>query len=90
MAKVSISLTNDQHSFAKTLVDSGRFASVSAVMQHSIELLREKLEGEALERPALADLLGKRRSGPFSSAMKMDRWLSRMITKKRRAHAVRD
>ena len=31
--KSSISLTDDQHSFAKTLVDSGRFPSVSAVLQ---------------------------------------------------------
>jgi Arc/MetJ-type ribon-helix-helix transcriptional regulator len=40
----SILLTDDQHSFAKTLVDSGRFPSVSAVMQQGIELVREKME----------------------------------------------
>lgn len=88
--KSSISLTNDQHSFAKTLVDSGRFPSVSAVLQHGIELLREKMEDEAQERVALAAILGKRRSGPFLSATAMDSRLSRMIGKKRRAHAVRD
>ena len=88
--KSSISLTDDQHSFARTLVDSGRFPSVSAVMQQGIELLREKLEDEALERAALAEILGNRRSGPFLSATKMDSRLSRMIAKKRRTHAVRD
>lgn len=88
--KSSISLTNNQHSFAKTLVDSGRFPSVSAVLQQGIELLREKIEDEALERAALAEILGKRRSGPFLSATRMDTRLSRMIGKKRRAHAVRD
>ncbi len=89
-AKPSISLTNDQHSFARTLVDSGRFPSVSAVLQQGIELLREKMEDGSVERAALAEILGKRRSGPFLSAIRMDSRLSRMIAKKRRAHAVRD
>ncbi|MBI2741403.1 MAG: type II toxin-antitoxin system ParD family antitoxin [Rhodospirillales bacterium] len=88
--KSSISLTDDQHSFAKTLVDSGRFPSVSAVLQQGIELLREKMEDEAMERAALAEIIGKRRSGAFVSAMRMDSRLSRMIAKKRRAYAVRD
>ncbi|WP_428675484.1 ribbon-helix-helix domain-containing protein [Reyranella sp.] len=88
--KSSISLTDDQHSFAKTLVDSGRFPSVSAVLQQGVELLREKMEDEALERAALAEILGKRRSGPFLSAARMDSRLARMIDKKRRAYAVRD
>jgi antitoxin ParD1/3/4 len=88
--KSSISLTDDQHSFAKTLVDSGRFPSVSAVLQQGIELLRAKMEDEGLERAALAEILGKRRSGSFLSATRMDSQLSRMIARKRRAHAVRD
>lgn len=88
--KVSISLTDDQHSFAKTLIDSGRFSSVSAIMQQGIELLREKMEGEALERAAVAQILGSRRSGSFLSATRMDSRLSRMIAKKRLTHAVRD
>ena len=46
--KSSISLTDDQHAFAKTLVDSGRFPSVGAVLQQGIEMLREKMEDEAL------------------------------------------
>lgn len=88
--KSSISLTNDQHSFAKALVDSGRFPSVSAVLQQGVELLREKMEDDALERAALAEVLGKRRSGAFVSAAKMDSRLAKMIDKKLRAHAVRD
>lgn len=83
--KSSISLTDDQHSFAKRLVESGRFASVSAVLQQGVELLREKMEGEALERAALAEILDKRHSGPFLSAARLDVRLSRLIDKKRRA-----
>ncbi|MFZ5781062.1 MAG: ribbon-helix-helix domain-containing protein [Pseudomonadota bacterium] len=88
--KSSISLTDDQHSFAKALVESGRFPSVSAVMQQGIELLREKMQDEALERAALAEILGNRRSGPLLSAARMDGRLSRMIARKRQAHAARD
>lgn len=56
-AKSSISLTDDQHSFAKTLVDSGHVPSVSAVVQQGILLLRERTEDETLERTALAEIL---------------------------------
>lgn len=88
--KSSISLTDDQHSFAKALVDSGRFPSVSAVLQQGVELLRERMENEAMERAALAEILGKRRSGAFLAAARMDSCLSRMMDKKRKARAVRD
>jgi antitoxin ParD1/3/4 len=81
--KNSISLTGEQYSFATTLVDSGRFPSVSAVLQQDVELLREKLEDVTLERAALIEILGKRRSGPFLSATRMDGRLHRMVDKKR-------
>lgn len=87
--KSSISLTDEQHAFAKTLVDAGRFPSVSAVLQQGVELLRREMEGDALERAALADLLTQRRSGKFVSGSTMDARLVRMIARKRRAHAVR-
>ena len=50
----------------------------------------QQAAAEAVERAALAEILGKRRSGPFLSATRMDSRLARMIDKKRRAHAVRD
>ncbi len=87
--KSSISLTDDQHAFARMLVESGRFPSVSAVLQQGVALLREKLEDEAVERAALAQLLQARRAGPFVSAAGMDARLARMIERKRRQHAVR-
>ncbi len=88
--KSSISLTDSQHAFAKALVDSGHFPSVSAVLQQGIELLRGRMEDEVLQRAALAEILGKRRSGPFVSAKEMDKRLARMIAGKRRVHAIRD
>lgn len=88
--KSSISLTDDQYSFARTLVDAGRFPSVSAVLQQGVELLRGQMEGEALERAALAEVMKQRRAGKFVSGSRMDDRLARMLTRKRRAHAVRD
>jgi antitoxin ParD1/3/4 len=86
--KSSISLTDDQHFFAKTLVNAGRFQSVSAVLQQGVELLRQQMESEALERAALAEVLKHRRAGKFVSGAKMDARLARMLTRKRQAHAV--
>ena len=88
--KSSISLTDDQHSFARTLVDAGRFPSVSAVLQHGVELLRQQMENEAREQAALAEVLAQRRAGKFMSGAKMDERLDHMLTRKRQTHAVRD
>ena len=87
--KSSISLTDEQHAFAKTLVDDGQYPSVSAVLQQGVELLRRQMEGEALERAALAKLLGQRRADKFVSGASMDDRLARMLTRKRQAHGIR-
>jgi antitoxin ParD1/3/4 len=88
--KSSISLTDEQHAFARTLVEAGRFPSVSAVLQQGVDLLRRQMENEALERAALADVMAQRRSGAFVSAAEMESRLLRMLDKKRQTHAVRD
>lgn len=88
--KSSISLTDDQHSFVKTLIDDGRFPSVSAVLQQGVEVLRRQMEADALERDALAELLERRRTGKFVSAARMDERLDRMLTRMRRTHEIRD
>ena len=51
--KSSVSLTDEQYAFAKTLVVVGRYSSVSAVLQQGIDLLRRRMEAEELEREAL-------------------------------------
>ena len=86
--KSSISLTDEQHAFAKTLVEAGQFPSVSAVLQQGVELLRQQMEGDALERVALADVLTQRRSGKFIAGSTMDARLARMLIRKRRTHGV--
>ena len=86
--KSSISLTDEQHAFAKALVDTGRYASVSAVIQQGINLLRQRLDVEDLERRALYEVLSRRRTSEFVGAEEMDDRLSRMIAEKRRTHGV--
>ncbi|WP_323039153.1 type II toxin-antitoxin system ParD family antitoxin [Gemmobacter sp.] len=66
--KSSISLSDEHHAFARAQVSDGRFASVSAVVQHGLDLLRQKTEDEVLERAALRALLEGRSAGPFLGA----------------------
>lgn len=87
--KSSISLTDDQHSFARQLVEAGRFQSVSAVLQQGVDLLRRQIEADDMERAALAELLTRRRAGKFMSDKKMDDRLSRLFARKCREHGVR-
>ncbi|MBM3557536.1 MAG: type II toxin-antitoxin system ParD family antitoxin [Alphaproteobacteria bacterium] len=87
--KSSISLSDKQHAFAKALVDTGRFSSVSAVLQQGIDVLRRQMEDEALERTALAEALTRRRRGKFVDGTEMDDRLARMLARKRQAHGVR-
>jgi antitoxin ParD1/3/4 len=56
--KSSISLADEQHAFAKTLVDAGRFARVSAVLQQGVRLQRQQMEAGRLARAALTEVSG--------------------------------
>ena len=86
--KSSVSLTEEQHAFAKALVEAGRYGSVSAVIQQSLDLLRRRFDVEDLERKALHEVMSRRRSGRFIGAEEMDDRLSRIIAGKRRDHGV--
>ena len=71
--KSSISLTDEQHAFARTLVEAGRYTSLSAVLQQGVDLLRRRMETEELETAALRALLSRRREGAFVSAEQIGR-----------------
>lgn len=86
--KSSISLTDEQHAFARRLVEAGRYASLSAVLQQGVDLLRQQLDGQELEHAAMRELLARRRQGEFVSAQRMDARLARVIADKRRAHGL--
>jgi antitoxin ParD1/3/4 len=86
--KSSISLTDEQDAFARSLVRSGRYASVSAVVQQGLDLLRRKTESEEAETAALRQLLKKRLQGDFVSGDEMDERISAIVKRKRRDYGV--
>ena len=86
--KSSISLTDEQHAFARALVEAGRYASLSAVLQQGVDLLRQRMDAEELETAALRELLSRRRRGAFVDAERMDARLVGMVADKRRAHGL--
>jgi antitoxin ParD1/3/4 len=88
--KSSISLTDEQHSFAKELVEAGRYSSVSAVLQQGTDLLRQRMRDEDLQRAALKTLLDQRAAGAFVTGVQKDKSIARMIVEKRRTHAVQN
>ena len=86
--KSSISLTDEQDAFARALVEEGRYASVSAVLQQGLELLRFKTEGEELELKALRRLFKRRLKGKFISSEEMGRRIDALVERKRRARGL--
>ncbi|OHV78441.1 type II toxin-antitoxin system ParD family antitoxin [Ensifer sp. LCM 4579] len=86
--KSSISLTDQQDAFARSLVESGRYSSMSAVLQQGLELLRQKTETEAVETAALRELVQRRLKGPMISTTEMESRVEAMIERKRRSVRV--
>jgi antitoxin ParD1/3/4 len=82
-AKTSISLTDAQEAYARTLVERGRYPSLSAVLQHGLELLRVQQEAEEAELAALRALLDDRSRGTFISMNEGRKNTERMIAARR-------
>jgi antitoxin ParD1/3/4 len=78
-AKTSISLTDAQEAYARELVAQGRYPSLSAVLQHGLELLRAERELGEAETAALRALLEERRRGPFISIKDGQKRTEKMI-----------
>ncbi|MDP6343357.1 MAG: type II toxin-antitoxin system ParD family antitoxin [Alphaproteobacteria bacterium] len=86
--KSSISLTDQQDAFARTLVREGRYASVSAVIQQGLDLLRRQTEAEHAETEALRVLVEQRRAGGFLTTDQAKDRVDRMLERKRREHGL--
>lgn len=86
--KSSISLTDQQDAFARSLVESGRYSSMSSVLQQGLELLRQKTEAESVETAALRELVEQRLKGPRVDARDMEDRVATMIERKRQAVGV--
>ena len=65
--KASVSISKQQDAFARRLVDEGRYASLSAVVQRGLELVREETELKQAELDALKVLLKERAEGELVS-----------------------
>ena len=80
--KPTISLTDQAHEFARSLVDQGKFASLSAVVQHGLQLIqREEAEHKARLDAIRADL-DRRAETPSLSTDEMDEQLAAWRTKR--------
>ena len=86
--KASVSISEQQEAFARALVAEGRYASLSAVVQHGIELLRQETEAREVELAALRGLLAERAGGDFVTVAEGRVATEAMITAKRRAHGL--
>ena len=69
-------------------MENRRYSSLSVVLQQGIELLRQRLDVEDMERKALHEVLSRRQAGKFVGPEAMDNRLTRMIADKRRVHRV--
>jgi antitoxin ParD1/3/4 len=86
--KASVSISEQQEAFARALVAEGRYASLSAVVQHGIELLRQETEAREAELAALRSLLAERAGGDFVTVAEGRAATEAMIAAKRRAHGL--
>ena len=83
--KASVSISNQQDAFARKLVEDGRYASLSAVVQRGLELVREETELKDAELAALKELLDRRLKGPFLTMEESDRQIDDMLAAKKAA-----
>ncbi len=86
--KASVSISDQQDAFARRLVEDGRYASVSAVVQRGLELVREETELKDAELAALRALLKSRADSEFISLDEGRRSTEDMIAKKKAAYGV--
>jgi antitoxin ParD1/3/4 len=87
-AKTSISLTDDQEAYARTLVESGQYSSLSAVLQRGLEMLRQDREMRDAELQALRSLIDQRRAGAFVDLDTGEAETRTMLARKRKARAT--
>jgi antitoxin ParD1/3/4 len=86
--KTSISLTDDQEAYARSLVECGQYPSLSAVLQRGLEMLRRDSEMRDAELQALRSLIDQRRAGAFVDIDAGEAETRAMLAQKRRKRAT--
>jgi antitoxin ParD1/3/4 len=86
--KASVSISEQQEMFARRLVEEGRYASLSAVVQRGLELVREETELKEAELQALRALIAERRAGEFVDTDEGRRRTNAMLAAKRERYGL--
>ena len=86
--KASVSISNQQDIFARKLVEEGRYASLSAVVQRGLELVRQETELKEAELAVLQDLLDNRRQGGFVSVEESEKRTAAMMADRKSAYGL--
>jgi antitoxin ParD1/3/4 len=87
-AKTSISLSDDQETSVRALVESGQFPSLSAVPQRGLEMLRRDNEMREAELQAQRSLIDQRRAGAFVDLDAGEAETRAMLERKLKARAT--
>jgi len=86
--KTSISLTDEQEAYARSLVEAGQFSSLSAVLQRGLDMLRRDNEMRDAEVEALRSLIDQRRAGAFVDLDEGEAETRAMLEGKRKGRAL--
>ncbi|MCV3767036.1 type II toxin-antitoxin system ParD family antitoxin [Rhizobium sp. TRM95796] len=86
--KASVSISEQQEKFARRLVAEGRYASLSAVVQKGLELLREEAEQKEADLVALRALIAEREADEFLDLEQSDRQIEKMIAAKKASYGL--
>lgn len=86
--KTSISLTDEQEAYARSLVEAGQYPSLSAVLQRGLDMLRRDNEQSTAEVEALRALIDQRRAGAFVDLDEGEAETHAMLERKRQARAA--
>ncbi len=74
--KPTVSLTDHGHAFARSLVDGGRFASLSAVIQHGLTLVEREEQEHRTRLDAIRADLDRRAAEPPITMDELDQLLA--------------
>ena len=88
--KISISLTDQQADYARSLVEKGLFPSTSAVIQNVLETKRREDEEYEAQKAAFFAMLDERRKGPHVDAETFDRMVDDMLAEESRKLGLED
>lgn len=83
--KPTVSLTDHGYAFAKSLVERGKFASVSAVMQYGLHLVEREEEAHHAHIETIRADLDRRAREPSLPASEFDAGVDAMLSEKRDA-----